>query len=183
MLDSLIDIFYILNRYIHIVCTTVIVGGTLFYEMIVPVAIDDLKQEQQLSVFGRARWSFRILVWSSALLLVVSGVFSSIRQWHDYTVAENIPSRGAVDAPAPLREITSDLRRPGWWWAAHVSSGLVALLVAVSLMTVRRPPSNPLYWMRLSLMILLVVMFLATTARHMRLANNDAERSVNAGRE
>ena len=126
-----------------------------------------------------------MLVWTCAALLVLSGIFSTVRQWRDYTGAEAMPSHVSVDAPEPLRGIMSDLRRPGWWWAAHVSSGLVALLVAVSLMTVRRPPANPLYWMRLSLMILLVVMFLATTARHMRLATNDSERVVkeNPGRE
>jgi hypothetical protein len=175
MLESLWDIFYILNRYIHIVCTTVIVGGTLFCEWIVPLAIDDLKREQQLSVFGRARWSFRALVWICAILLVLSGIVSSVRRWSDYSGAEQLSYRVPVNAPAPLRGIASDLRRPGWWWAAHVSTGLVALCVAVSLMTVRKPPANPLYWMRLSLTILLVVIFLATTARHMRLSNYEAE--------
>ena len=52
--------------------------------------------------------------------------------------------------------------------------GIVALVVAVSLMTVRRPPEYPLYWMRLSLTILLVVIFLATVARHMRISNAES---------
>ena len=38
MLRATIDLLFILNRYVHIICTTVIVGGTLFFEMIVPVA-------------------------------------------------------------------------------------------------------------------------------------------------
>ena len=186
MLESLLDILFILNRYVHIVCTTVIVGGTLFCEWIVPLAIDDLKREQQLSVFGRARWSFRALVWTCAVLLVVSGFISSARRWSDYTGAEQMSYRVPVNAPEPLRSMASDLRRPGWWWAAHVSTGLVALCVAVSLMTVRKPPANPLYWMRLSLIILLVVVFLATTSRHMRLSNYETEheeRSSHVGRE
>jgi len=186
MLESLLDILFILNRYVHIVCTTVIVGGTLFCEWIVPLAIDDLKREQQLSVFGRARWSFRAIVWTCAVLLVVSGFVSSARRWSDYTGAERITYRVPVNAPEPLRSMASDLRRPGWWWAAHVSTGLVALCVAVSLMTVRKPPANPLYWMRLSLIILLVVMFLATTSRHMRLSNYETEHESNfphSGRE
>jgi hypothetical protein len=177
MFDSLLDLLYILNRFVHIICTTVLIGGTLFCEFIVPKAIDDLKQEQQLSVFGRARWSFRLIVWSCAVLLVISGIVSSARRWHDYTGAQEA-SQVPINAPAPLRHAASDLRRPGWWWAAHVSTGLVALCIAVSLMTVRRPPAHPLYWMRLSLVVLLVVVFLATAARHMRLANYESmERS------
>ena len=187
MLDALWDFAYIFNRYVHIVCTTVIVGGTLFCEWIVPMAIDELNREQQLWVFGRARWSFRVVVWTCAILLVVSGIFSSIRRWSDYTGAEQMTYRVPVNAPEPLRSVASDLRRPGWWWAAHVSMGLVALCVAVSLMTVRKPPANPLYWMRMSLVILLVVIFLATTARHMRLANYESEHATyspaNQGRE
>ena len=37
MLDTLYDFLVILNRYLHIICTTVIVGGTLFFE---PLAKD-----------------------------------------------------------------------------------------------------------------------------------------------
>ncbi len=175
MYQSIIDLLLILNRYVHIIATTVIVGGTMFFEVIVPVATGDLKEEQQLSVFGRARWSFKLIVWASAVLIIVSGIVSSVRRWEDYSGAQDMNYHVPVNAPEPLRTIGSDLRRPGWWWAAHSSAGLVALVVAVSLMTVRRPPDNPLYWMRLSLIILLVVIFLATTARHMRLANYESQ--------
>ena len=153
MLATFLDLLYILNRYIHIIGTTVILGGTLFYELIVPVAIGDLKEEQQLSVFGRARWSFKTIVVVCAVLMVISGVISSVRLWSEYRTAE---TSGApiIQDPLPPRTPASDIRRPGWWWAAHASTGLVALCVAVSLMAVRRPPAHPLYWMRLSLTIL-----------------------------
>ena len=167
MAQTLLEFAFILNRYVHIVCTTVIVGGTLFYELIVPVAIGELKHEQQLSVFGRARWSFKTIMWSCALLLIVSGVVSTIRLWHEYTAGETIAQHAATG-----------IHRPGWWWVAHVSTGLIALVVAVSLMTVRRPPDYPLYWMRVSLTILLVVIFLGTVARHMRMWNREAARAV-----
>ena len=51
------------------------------------------------------------------------------------------------------------------------------MCVAVSLMAVRRPPEHPLYWMRLSLTILMVVVFFACVARHMRISNREAERT------
>lgn len=172
MLHTLLEFAYILNRYIHIVCTTVIVGGTVFYELIVPVAIGELKQEQQLSVFGRARWSFRAVVITCAVLMVISGIVSTIRLWSEYTGGDR---RAMVTVKEG--EIASDLHRPGWWWAGHASTGLLALCVAVSLMTVRRPPEYPLYWMRLSLTILLVVIFLATVARHMRMSNEESARA------
>jgi len=75
--DLWTNIILLLSRYLHIVCVTLLVGGTLFYEMVVPVAIGDLKTEQQLSVFARARWVFRWIVWLSAGILLISGTVTT----------------------------------------------------------------------------------------------------------
>jgi hypothetical protein len=175
MSQTLIELLFLINRFVHILCTAVIIGGTLFYEMIVPVAIGELKEEQQLYVFGRARWTFKGVVWTCAILLLLSGLVSSARMWHTYTgwPATQLGATGAADAAATAphdERIYAQLRRPGLWWAAHASLGVVALAIAVVLATVRRPPTYPLAWMRVTLTVLLVVIFLADTARHMRLA-------------
>jgi hypothetical protein len=47
------------------------------------------------------------------------------------------------------------------------------VLIAVYLTTVPRPPDHPIGWMRLNLVILLVVIFLASATRHVRLFNAD----------
>ncbi len=161
----------LISRYLHIACTTVLVGGTLFYEMVVPAAIDELKTEQQLDVFGRARWVFKRLVWTSAILLVVSGAISTRKHWTSYQ------TEPATTISAPLAEQLPDiLRRPGWWWAAHSSTGALAVLIAVYLTTVTRPPDHPIGWMRLNLVILLIVIFLASATRHVRMFNADTAR-------
>ena len=46
---------FLITRYLHIVCTAFLVGGTLFYEMVVPVAVGDMTEGQQLAVMGRSR--------------------------------------------------------------------------------------------------------------------------------
>jgi hypothetical protein len=170
MLNTLIEFAYILNRYVHIVCTTLIVGGTLFYELIVPVAIGELKHEQQLAVFGRARWSFKSVMWTCAVLMIISGAVSSFRLWEEYREGERMARLTSQSAGG---SVAADIHRPGWWWAGHVSTGLVALLLVVSLMSVRRPPDYPLHWMRLCLTVLLVVIFFATVARHMRMSTRE----------
>ncbi len=93
MSDVAYNILILLNRYLHIVCTTTLVGGTLFYEMVVPVAIDELKPEQQLSVFARARWVFRGIVWTSAVVLVITGCVSSYRNLGYYVGGETLIPR------------------------------------------------------------------------------------------
>jgi peptidoglycan/LPS O-acetylase OafA/YrhL len=164
----------LISRYLHIACTTVLVGGTLFYEMVMPAAIDELKTEQQLDVFGRARWVFRRLVWISAVLLVLSGAVATRAHWATYRDEPYPPAR--PPSGMALEGAPSVLRRPGWWWAAHVSTGGLAVLIAVYLTTVARPPDHPIGWMRLNLVILLLVIFLATAARHVRLFNADTNR-------
>jgi quinol-cytochrome oxidoreductase complex cytochrome b subunit len=175
MQDTLLDLLFIVNRYLHILCTTVLVGGTLFFEFVFPLATDELKREQQQHVFSRARWGFKAIVWSCAIILIVTGTVSSIRRWHDYRYG----TLASVTAQAtqPDQHEMSDVRRPVWWWGAHVATGLIALLVASLLMAARRPPENLLSWMRLILMILLIVIFFGTTSRHMRLSLYEQEHS------
>lgn len=148
-----IALFYVLCRYLHVVCTTLLVGGTLFYEMVVPVAIGELRSETQLLVFGRARWVFRWIVWLCAVLLLVTGVFITYQYWGPYTTL------GSGDSPA---------NRPGWWWAGHAVSGLFAMSISLMLTVGSRPPDRPLTWMRFNLVLLLVVVFLASATRHVR---------------
>src|SRR3954466_15207316 len=103
MRDIALEMLFLLNRYVHVICTTVLVGGTLFYEMIVPIAVGELKQEQQLLVFGRARWTFKSVVWTCAILLIVSGVLSSYRRWDDYS---------RVEAPVPIGAPAANVAKP-----------------------------------------------------------------------
>ena len=177
MPDVFVHVTDLLSRYLHIACTTILVGGTLFYEMVVPAAIEELKTEQQLDVFGRARIVFKRLVWISAILLVVSGVVTTRKQWRAYSQAEVSSGGVVVEAPAG-RESPSVLHRPGWWWVAHASTGALAVVIALYLTTVTRPPDHPIGWMRLNLVILLVVIFLGSATRHVRLVNEDPRNNV-----
>lgn len=160
------NILFLLARYLHIVCATTLVGGTLFYEMVVPIAIEDLRKEQQLAIMGRARWVFRWIVWISAVLIIVSGAVSAARHWDIYE-ADGAAVLRRADSAAEVRPTAA--LRPGWWFAAHAASGLMAVLVALTLTVGRRPPEHPVLWMRMNLVILLTVIFLATAARNVRL--------------
>src|SRR3954454_18590923 len=79
MNETIVNLFFLFSRYVHIVATTIIVGGTLFFEMVVPLAIGELKNEVQLALFGRMRWIFRWVVYTSAIALVLTGTLSIFR--------------------------------------------------------------------------------------------------------
>jgi hypothetical protein len=177
--EAIFNILILVNRYLHIVCTTLLVGGTLFYEMVVPGAIDELKPEQQLSVFARARWLFRWIVWASAILLVISGVVSSYRNFNYYLLAEGLVPRVPFAPPPPEAELTQSIwMKAGWWWAAHASCGIVAVVIALFLTISNKPPAHPIPWMRLNLIVLLIVIFLASATRHVRRLNEQASQGM-----
>jgi len=184
------NFLFLVGRYIHIVCTALLVGGTLFYEMVVPVAIGELKNEQQLLVFGRARWMFRSIVWVSGILLIASGVLSTIENWKSYRLAPYAitavvtptqpPRAPALDRslttqPSVDLSLTNPAMRPDWWWVAHASTGTIAVMIALSLTWGASPPARPVQWMRINLTILLVVIFLATATKQVRQFREDSD--------
>ncbi|MGD0542587.1 MAG: hypothetical protein ABSB33_13825 [Tepidisphaeraceae bacterium] len=164
-------LIFLFSRYLHIVCATILVGGTLFYEMVVPAAIDDLTTEQQLIVFARARWFSKWIIWLCSATILISGGVSSYAHWEDYNRDQVYQGRQSTEGRGQPVEVLqlSPLARPGWWWAAHASSGLIAVIIALGLTIGKVPPSRPIRWMRLNLVILLVVMFFATATRQTRI--------------
>jgi peptidoglycan/LPS O-acetylase OafA/YrhL len=174
----LVQLGFLMARYVHVVCTTLLVGGTLFYEMVVPVAIDDLREEAQLAVFAKARWVFRWIVWVSAILLIVSGIFTTQRHWQEYTGKDSAALATFEVQPGMAPEFDRPAaQRPGWWWVAHASVGFVAVLISLFLTAGHTPPSKPIAWMRFNLVLLLIVIFLASATRHMRLLGDDFPKS------
>jgi uncharacterized membrane protein len=151
----LYDIIFPLGRWVHIVSTTLIVGGTLFFELVLPIAIEDLKREQQFFVFARARLVFRWVVWIAVWGLLLSGSLSLFRMWAVYPPQERL---------AVAR-----------WALAHAAVGAVGMIVALLLIMGGRPPENPVRWMRLNLMILLVAIFVGSATRHFQLSMHERE--------
>ncbi len=177
MPDPVYHILILINRYLHIVCTTLLVGGTLFYEMVVPIAIGELKTEQQLSVFARARWVFKRIVWISAFVLIITGCVSSYRNLGYYVGGDDLIPRVPFAPPASTMAHSAWLKA-GLWWAAHASTGVLTVVIALFLTISRRPPAHPIPWMRLNLVILLIVIFLGSAARHVRRVNEQSTQGV-----
>ena len=146
-------VLFPLSRWVHLVCTTLLVGGTLFYEFVLPKALEDLPDEAQLAVLGRVRWVFRRIVILSVTLLVVSGAAAVWQQWPSYR-------SGA------FREV-----RP--WVVLHTALAVVALAVAWWAVQRRRSPHVPLTWMRVNFVVLLIVIFAAVIGRHVRVSVQD----------
>jgi uncharacterized membrane protein len=142
--DWLRQAVFPLNRWLHMVCTTLLVGGALFYEFVIPKAIEDLKEETQLAVLGRVRWFFRQVVIFSTMILIFSGTVMGLQQWHLYN---------------------SIFREARTWLFLHVAVAGVAMLIANFAVSKRRSPRTPLRLLRLNFVVLLVVIFIASVSR------------------
>ena len=151
----LVNSLFPINRWLHMVAVAVLVGGVLFFEFVVPVATADLKEEQQLAVFGRVRWVFKKMVWFSIICLTLTGALSAWRTWWIYQ---------------------SEARQAGGFWLGslpwvigHVALSLIAFVMALSVTATRRLRNHPVGWLRATLVVLLICMFVVSVARHVRM--------------
>ncbi len=169
MVETLVNLFFLSARYLHIVATTLIVGGTLFFEMVVPIAINELKLEVQMVLFARMRWIFRWVVYISTATLLLTGAISMYRNWN---VINGDFIRFMVQAAGPNQVYSlitaSFFNWPRFWFLAHIASGLFSLVIAVALVSGGKPPERPLQWMRINLFILMIAIFLASASRGAR---------------
>ena len=169
MSETIINLFFLCSRYVHIVATTLIVGGTLFFEMVVPLAIGELKNEVQLALFGRMRWIFRWVVYTSAIALIVTG---SVSVYRNRDVIDgrfvHVLANNVGEQKVQSLQNASIFNRPQWWFIAHLASGALSLVIALMLVSGGRPPDRPLQWMRLNLFVLLLAIFLASASRGAR---------------
>jgi uncharacterized membrane protein len=143
------------NRWVHMVASTLLVGGVLFFEFVVPLATADLRGEQRMAVFGRARWVFRGVALLSVVLLTLSGVLSAWQMWPTYQT-DDAHYGGMIYGSRP-------------WLLGHVVLGVLGFFIVLRVTNTTRVAPRPVGWLRALLVILLVSLFLASVARHVRL--------------
>lgn len=143
------------NRWVHMVASTLLVGGVLFFEFVVPLATTDLRNEQRMAVFGRARWVFRGVALLSIVLLTLSGSVSAWQVWPMYDALDAFTG-GWHYGPKP-------------WLICHAAVGLIGFIIVLRVTNTARVAPRPVGWLRALLVILLVSMFFASIARHVRL--------------
>src|SRR5271170_5535219 len=119
--SPILHILFLVERWLHVIAGMLIVGGAFVYEFILPRALDDLKEEQQLAVFGKVRFAFRAVVLFGTLLLILSGVGQMWQLQHQQNSLFDTPlqSYWTGDVPSP-----TSLTLAGWWSFAHAVVGL-----------------------------------------------------------
>ena len=167
MYDFVVNSCYVLNRYFHIVFAMLLVGGTLFFEMVVPVAIGELKQEQQLLVLARA---VDVSLDRDAVGARPGsyGPVLNACNWSTYQAEEQLARLEMSESHAALKDLPFYMR-PKFWWLMHAILGTSAVIGAVLLVAGNRPPDRPIHWMRINLVLLMAAILMASAMRHFRL--------------
>ena len=155
MTPWLFNLIVPVNRWVHLVGSTLLVGGVLFFEFVVPLATADLKDEQQLAVFGRARWVFRKVAWISMIALLLSGAASWWAMWDVYATDE--------------KRVGSFFLGPKPWVMGHTLLSVAGCAIVLMVTRTRKLIRHPVQWLRVVLVVFLVSMFVASVARHVRL--------------
>ena len=155
MPEWLLSTIFTVTRWLHLMASTLIVGGTLFFEFVVPRAIDELKMETQLTIIGQLRYFFRRVVWGCVFLLPFSGAFSLYFLWPSY-----VTSDGQWSAAFP-------------WGIAHMALGFVALGASAALVIGGSVPTKARQWLKINFLLLMAVMFIASASRHVRMYSRE----------
>jgi hypothetical protein len=171
---TLTNLAYVLERFVHVAAMALLLGGTVFYVWVVPWAIAELKEESKLIVFARARITFRWIVFSAALVLLISGAIMTAHSMWIYR-GEQIPllrQMARISNPAAPHTASLDhpslLEKPTLWFSLHVGAAVISLLIATALVRGGRPPHSPLSWMRLNFVLLMLAVLFAVLARESR---------------
>lgn len=152
----LFDSIFSINRWFHLLASTLLVGGVLFFVLVVPIATSDLPAEHRFAVFGRARWIFRKIVLWSVLVIIVSGALSLWRMAPLFS-ADHARVHSFWFSSVP------------WAWA-HVIVSLLGAAILLRVTATRNIRDHPIAWMWTALTILLLTMMLASITRQIRLS-------------
>jgi len=74
----------ILCRWLHVITGCVLIGCAFFAFFLLPVALRGLEPPSAVAAALRVRRPFKIIVHGGVTLLLLTGVYNAIRNWHVY---------------------------------------------------------------------------------------------------
>src|ERR1700690_1670394 len=110
----------ILFRWMHLLAACIAVGGAIVMRFVLPAGLKKIEGEQREVVFLACRRAFKMFVPPTVLLILISGTYNSIHNWHAYT-----------GDPALLHSL----------WGTHVLFGLIAITIALWVLAGKKPPA------------------------------------------
>ncbi|MGA3067450.1 MAG: hypothetical protein ABSF29_11450 [Tepidisphaeraceae bacterium] len=137
----------ILSRWVHVVSACVALGGVFFVRIVLRGGARLLAPDVRDIVQLRIRRTFKMVIHSTILLLLLSGSFNSYIAWNKY-------------------QLNPMLMHP--LWGTHLLLALIAIAIALYLLAGKTPRPSNRKWLTLNLIVLLAAVAAASTLKWAR---------------
>jgi uncharacterized membrane protein len=136
----------ILFRWLHIISACLVLGGAMVMRFVLPVGLRKLDADAAEDVLLACRRVFKMMVHTAILLLLVSGVFNTMRNWSTY-------------GTAPLAQSL---------WGTHVLLAAIAITIAIYVLMGKKPPAKHQLLLAINVGVLLATILLASSLKWWR---------------
>jgi uncharacterized membrane protein len=137
----------ILSRWLHVVSACLAIGGFFFVRLVLPRGVAILEPDLQTAVLLKTRRTFKMVIHSCILLLLVTGIFNSIVGLRTYNLN-----------PPVLHTLLG----------IHVLLALLAFGLLLYVLAGLRPPPSHRKLVALNLVVLLLAVAAASTLKWAR---------------
>jgi uncharacterized membrane protein len=137
----------ILSRWLHVLTACVALGGVFFMRIILPVGLRLLEPDQRLAVLLKIRRVFKMVIHTSILLLLVTGVYNSYLAFPKYSLDP------ALNHPI---------------WGTHILLALGVFAISLYLLAGPTLKKNHLQWLTVNLILLALTVAAASTLKFAR---------------
>ncbi len=141
-------IIIILFRWIHIATACIAVGGVFFLRIVFPIALRSLDAESARTMLLRTRRVFKMVMHTCILLLLVSGTYNAIHNWHIYS--DMGPGVGHS------------------LFGTHLLLALIVFGISLWLLIGPEPRANHLRWMAINLALMFLTIAAASVLKSAR---------------
>jgi uncharacterized membrane protein len=140
-------ILSILFRWLHIFSAAVAIGGVWFARVILPMGLKNLDPQAQQSVIAGTRRGLKMTIHTAILLLLVSGVYNTLRNWGIYKLN-----------PALMHA----------FWGTHLILGLTVFTISLILLSGKEPKKWARTGMAVNLVLLVIIVALGSSLKWAR---------------
>lgn len=132
-------------RWVHVASACLLVGGTFFLAFVMPNPTGEEPSQDQ--TYLRSRRGFKMVVHTTLLLLLASGIYNAYMNWEAY-------SRN--------RKLAHGLFGP------HLLFGLTSFAILLVVLSRRVPKQGERVWVRYTAVLLLVTVLMASALKYAR---------------
>jgi uncharacterized membrane protein len=146
---SFMSLLAILSRWLHLVTACIAVGGVFFIRIVLPAALAKLDPEPRQLAFLRARRIFKMIIHTSILLFLITGIFNAVRAFSAYNTQPWQPWMHAL-------------------LGIHMTLAIAFFAIAIYLFMGATPPASHKCWMTVNLIVLLLAILAASALKWVR---------------